>query len=93
MSGATPNSSTAQNPVVVYKNAGTFWAVLTSKNAKGVSKSDSLKIVVRNKPVLSIWGQSLTPCVKSDSVKLTATFNANYAYTWTLNGCHPNHLG
>jgi len=86
LAGATPTSSTSQNPVVVYKNAGTFWAVLTAKNAKGVSKSDSLKIVVRNKPVLSISGPTSYTLCKGDSVKLNATINANYAYTWTPTG-------
>lgn len=85
--GVSPSASTSQNPQVKYNNAGTFWAILTTKNAIGNSKADSLKIVVRNKPVISVTPNtsSYTIC-KGDSVKLTATFNANYKYTWSPGG-------
>jgi len=86
LQGATPNSSTAQNPVVKYNNVGTYWAVLTSKNAKGTSKADSLKITVKSRPTLNISGPTAYTLCKGDSVKLTATINANYAYTWSPGG-------
>jgi len=86
ISGATPSSSSAQNPVVKYNSVGTFWAVLTSKNAKGTSKSDSLKIVVKVRPTLSITGATSYTLCKGDSVNLSSTFNVNYAYTWTPSG-------
>jgi PKD repeat protein len=86
LTGATPNVSTAQNPSVKYNTAGTYWAILTSKNAKAFSKADSLKIIVRAKPVVSISGPTSYTLCKGDSVKLTATFNANYKYTWAPGG-------
>jgi PKD repeat protein len=87
LTGATPNASTSQNPSVKYNNPGTFWAILVSKNTKGISKADSLKIVVRNKPTVSVTPNvgTYTFC-KGDSLKLTAGFNANYAYTWSPGG-------
>ena len=84
--GATPNSSTAQNPAVKYNIAGTYWAVLVSKNAKASSKADSLKIVVKNKPSVSISGPSSYTFCKGDSVKLTATYNTTFKYTWVPGG-------
>lgn len=90
LTGATPSSSTQQNPVVKYNNVGTFWAVLTTKNAKGFSKADSLKIVVRAKPVLNISGPTSYTLCKGDSVKLTASINANYSYTWSPGGLVTN---
>lgn len=91
--GAFPASSTSQNPVVVYKSVGTgtFWAILTTKNAKGFSKADSLKIIVKQQPKLQILNSSpsYTLC-KGDSVKLSATVNANFSYTWSPGGLVTN---
>lgn len=86
--GAFPGTSTAQNPVVQYNSVGTgiYWAILTTKNAKGVSKADSLKIVIKAKPQLQIKSTPPYTLCKGDSVKLEATPNANYAYTWTPGG-------
>ena len=84
--GATPSASAAQNPSVKYNNAGSFWAILVAKNAKGVSKADSLRIVVRSKPSVTISGPTSYTICKGDSVKLTSTFNTNYSYTWAPGG-------
>lgn len=86
LSGATPSASTSQNPVVKYNNVGTYWAILTTKNSKGVSLADSLKIVVKSKPSLSISGASSYKICGSDSVKLVATYSPNYQYTWSPGG-------
>ncbi len=84
--GAAPNSSTSQNPVVKYNIAGTYWAVLVSKNSKAFSKADSLKIVVKNKPNVSITGPTSYTVCKGDSVKLIATYNTAFKYTWSPGG-------
>lgn len=86
ITGATPSSSTSQNPVVKYNNPGTYWAILTSKNSKGFSIADSLKIVVKTKPSLSISGASSYKLCDGDSVNLIATYNPNYQYTWSPGG-------
>lgn len=84
----SPSSVKSQNPVVRYNNLGPgfFWAILTTKNAYGSSKADSVKIKLRAKPVVSISGPTSYTLCKGDSVKLTATFNANYKYTWAPGG-------
>ncbi|NUM31224.1 MAG: PKD domain-containing protein [Bacteroidetes bacterium] len=86
LTGGTPSSSTSQNPVVKYNNVGTYWAILTAKNSKGVSIADSLKIVVKSKPSLSISGATSYKICSRDSVKLTATYSPNYQYTWSPGG-------
>ncbi len=40
--GATPTTSTDQNPTVKFTSSGTQWAILTVKNTLGTSKPDSL---------------------------------------------------
>lgn len=84
--GATPNTSTQQNPVVKYNSAGNFWAYLTVKNSKGTSLKDSVRISVRTLPTVSISGANKYTLCKGDSVKLISTINANYKYTWTPTG-------
>lgn len=86
LAGATPATSTSQNPVVKYNNAGTYWAILTTKNSKGFSIADSLKIVVKTKPTLSISGPSSYKICNSDSINLIATYNPSYQYTWSPGG-------
>lgn len=89
--GATlvsPSTINSQNPVVKYVTAGTYWAILSTNNGKANStKSDSVKIVVRSKPIVSI-SPNTTPVTicKGDSVKLSANFNATWKYTWTPGG-------
>ncbi len=44
--GGTPMSSTLMNPTVIYTNAGTYTAYLTTTNSGGCSNTDSMKILV-----------------------------------------------
>ena len=83
----TPNASNVQNPTIKYSGAGTYLAILTVNNGKATSKADTLKIVVKGKPSVSITPNTtpVTIC-KGDSVKLTANFNAAWKYTWTPGG-------
>jgi PKD repeat protein len=50
--GGTPSSSTQQNPVITYSNAGTYEVTLTSSNASGSdTKTKSAYITVNAAPV------------------------------------------
>ncbi len=87
--GVSPATSNSQNPQVKYNIAGTsFLAILISKNNQGFSKPDTLKITVRSKPNVSIISPTpgLYTICKGDSVKLTATNNPNFKYTWSPGG-------
>lgn len=81
LTGGTPASSTAQNPTVVYTLAGTKQAILTVKNSLGVSRSDTLDIVVLGSPSSSITAISSNFICKGDSLLLTASGN-NITYQW-----------
>lgn len=83
-SGATPTTSTQQNPKFVYANPGTYTVNLTVKNNKGTSLPVSATVTVTTKPVntLSITGPA-KPCA-GDSVLLSSNAGGNnITYAWS----------
>lgn len=78
-----PTTSNTQNQTVSYNFAGTFNAILQTRNSKGVSKPDTFKIRVNASPTAAIVGSSARKMCKGDSLLLTAQFSANSQYLWS----------
>jgi hypothetical protein len=78
-----PSTSNSQNPTVSYNFPGTFNAILKTKNGKGESKADTLKITIKASPNANISGAANRFVCKGDSIKLTADFSANSTYSWS----------
>ena len=83
--GATPLTSTAQNPVVKFTSNGTQLAILTTKNAYGTSTPDTLKVTVKPSPTAAISNGTAGTICKGDSVLLTANPGSGVTYKWSLN--------
>jgi len=79
--GATPATSTLQNPTVVYNAAGNYTVKLVATNAYG---SDSLTktnwVAVNATPTITISAQSSSICVGASDT-LTASGAANYVWS------------
>ena len=91
--GGNPSSSTEQNPIVVYENAGTYSVVLTVTNAAGNSMVEQMNyIVVDDVPV-----PSFTAIVNAYNVDFTNTTTNATSYSWnfgdgnTSNETNPSH--
>jgi len=81
--GATPTTSTQQNPNVTFNTAGTQLAILTVKNSLGSSVPDTLRVNVKSSPAASVLnGTSATIC-NGDSLSVSANALANVTYLWT----------
>jgi len=80
---ATPQSSTLQNPKVVYNVGGTFNAALVTTNSYGSSPFTTKSITVYAKPssVVTPSG-SLSLCGPNDSIKLNAATGTGLLYLW-----------
>jgi hypothetical protein len=81
-----PSTSTAQNPVVYFTTAGTKTAILNVKNAYGDGEPDTIYMNVVTSPTAKIANGSSASICKGDSVKLSATNQANLTYLWSHNG-------
>lgn len=66
-----PSSSTSQNPLVSYSGSGNKIAILTVRNAKGVSKPDTFRFSVTQSPVVTILGSNSISLCQGDSAQLT----------------------
>ena len=79
----SPNSSTSQNPSVVYNFPGKYNAILTTTNAKGKSLPDTVVITINETPSAFIsGGKERTICV-GDSVELGTNFQPGVNYLWS----------
>ena len=83
LSGGSPSTSNVQNPNVVYNFPGTYKAILTVTNAKGVSAPDTTTIVVKSAPSAFILGGATRTICEGDSVQLSTSFDPTYTYTWS----------
>lgn len=81
--GASPSVANTQNPSVVFGNAGTFRAILTVTNAKGVSKPDTVFINVKPRPSAFISGGAVRNICQGDSVLLSAAVQTGNLYIWS----------
>lgn len=78
-----PFTSTQKNPSVVFQIPGTYVDTLRVTNAKGVSAPATVKIVVNSAPVAQIVSVQPNDTVcAGDTVKLAASFGANFKYKW-----------
>jgi hypothetical protein len=82
-SSGNPSTSNSQNPTVSFNFPGTFNAILKTKNGKGESKADTLKITILAAPNSSIQGAKNRFVCKGDSIELKADFSANSTYSWS----------
>lgn len=78
-----PTTSTSQNPTVSFNFPGTYNAILKTKNSKGESKADTLKITIKSAPTAIISGANSRFVCKGDSILLNADFSANSTYSWS----------
>ncbi|PCJ66521.1 MAG: hypothetical protein COA58_07010 [Bacteroidetes bacterium] len=84
--GASPSMSNVQNPSAVYNFPGTYRAILTTTNAKGVSSPDTTIIVVKSAPSAFIFGGATRTICEGDSVQLSTSFGATNSYSWNKGG-------
>jgi PKD repeat protein len=83
--GATPPTSTSQNPVVSYSTSGTFSVTLIATNAQGSSTPSTQTVMVNAAPTLSVTTSASTVCT-GQHVILSAS--GATTYTW-VPGPHP----
>jgi PKD repeat protein len=76
--GATPNSSTAQNPSVTYTAAGTYTVTHTAANGSGTSTPVSQTITVNASPTVAV--SNATVCT-GNAVTLTASGATTYSWS------------
>ena len=81
--GATPNSSTAQNPSVLFTAPGAKYAILVSKNAKGFSLPDTVFMNVKAAPSSFIIGNATRTICPGDSVKIEVASQSGITYSWS----------
>lgn len=81
--GASPSTSTSQNPTVTFGTTGTKMAILTVKNSKGTGEPDTQLITVNPSPSsIIIQGSTGTVC-KGDSMQLKSSVTSTgYSWTW-----------
>ncbi|MFI5221172.1 MAG: choice-of-anchor V domain-containing protein [Bacteroidia bacterium] len=81
--GASPASSSVQNPVVIYNSAGTRNATLMTTNAYGTSGITLQPITVNAKPSAVVTPSgTLALCGTNDSIVLSATSQTGVTYLW-----------
>jgi len=83
--GASPTTSTDQNPTVKFTSAGIQYAILTVTNGKGKSAPDSLKFTVNTSPIASITNGTSGSICKGDSLLLIGNTASNITYKWNPN--------
>ncbi len=80
---ATPTTSTAQNPKVVYNTAGTYNAQLITSNSFGTSSPILQPIIVLAKTIATVNGTAQNLCGTTDSITLSAPNGTGLNYLWT----------
>jgi PKD repeat protein len=82
-SGATPATSTLQNPKVVYSTAGTFSTNLHTTNSYGTSPTVFKIVTVLAKPSAIVTPSgNLSLCGSNDSIVLNAPIGSGLSYVW-----------
>ncbi len=80
--GATPSTSTDQNPSVKFTSQGAQLAILTVTNNKGKSNPDTLRFTVNPSPAASITNGATGSVCRGDSLLLVGNTAANITYRW-----------
>ena len=80
--GGTPSTSTLQNPIVAYNNAGVYNVTLTATNAAGNTIKTRTAAVVVAIPVAAITANGSTQFCVGGKVTLSATTGTGYHYQW-----------
>ncbi len=78
--GGTPSSSTAQNPVVVYSNAGTYSVTLTVSNGAGSNTATQTNLVV----VTALPTAGFTSTVNGAVASFNNTSTGAATYAWNF---------
>ncbi|HXU26350.1 MAG TPA: T9SS type A sorting domain-containing protein, partial [Bacteroidia bacterium] len=84
--GATPSTSSQQNPVVTYSTSGTYSVTLTATNGQGASAPSTQTITVNTTPTPTAIASTASVCT-GQHVVLTAS--GATTYTWSP-GVHTN---
>jgi PKD repeat protein len=89
LTGASPATSTLQNPAVTYTTPGTYTISLESSNASGVSAIVSNTIVINNCAPVANFTVPVNVC-KNQTITLNDnSTNTPTAWSWTLTGASP----
>jgi PKD repeat protein len=89
LTGASPATSTLQNPSVTYTNAGTYTISLVSSNASGASAIVSKTISIIDCSPVANFTVPVNVC-KNQTITLNASStNTATAWSWTLTSASP----
>jgi PKD repeat protein len=90
--GATPSTSTLQNPTIAYNTPGTYTVTLEASNAGSTDTEIKTNYITVNViPIVADFNASSTTPNEGDSVTFTDTSTANpTAWSWTLPGGTPS---
>jgi PKD repeat protein len=89
LTGASPATSTLQNPAITYTNAGTYTISLVSTNASGASAIVSKTIAIIDCSPVANFTVPVNVC-KNQTITLNDnSTNTPTAWSWTLTGASP----
>ncbi|MCA6436975.1 MAG: T9SS type A sorting domain-containing protein [Bacteroidetes bacterium] len=89
LTGASPATSTLQNPAITYTNAGTYTISLVSSNASGASAIVSKTIAIIDCSPVANFTVPANVC-KNQTITLNDnSTNTPTAWSWTLTGASP----
>jgi PKD repeat protein len=89
LTGASPATSTLQNPAVTYTNAGTYTISLISTNASGASAIVSKTISIINCGPVASFTAPTNACKNQPITLNDNSTNTPTAWSWTLTGASP----
>ncbi|MBS3913494.1 MAG: T9SS type A sorting domain-containing protein [Bacteroidetes bacterium] len=83
----SPSSSTSSTPKITYTLPGTYKAILTVKNNKGVSFPDTLSFTVKTGASLPKIATPIPTMCEGDSITLSPTLTlSGHSFLWTPTG-------
>ena len=89
LTGASPATSTLQNPAITYTNAGTYTISLVSTNADGASAIVSKTIAIIDCSPVANFTVPVNVCKNQPITLNDNSTNTPTAWSWTLTGASP----